>query len=180
MRWKKLSEKFVYENPWMKVREDQVIRPDGKKGIYGVIITDPSVFIVPETKGRKIILVKQFRYPTQKYSWEIPAGKMDKGEVDPKKTALRELLEETGFKANAVEKIGEFDSLNGLVDETGIIYAARELEETDMNEQEEEGIEEVKEFSINEIKEMMKSGEINDCQTIASIFIYLNSAPHNQ
>jgi hypothetical protein len=72
--WKKLSSKTVYRNPWITVREDQVITPGGHPGIYGVVETRVATGVVALTDDQHIFLVGQYRYPLDVYSWEIPEG----------------------------------------------------------------------------------------------------------
>jgi 8-oxo-dGTP pyrophosphatase MutT (NUDIX family) len=109
--WKKLSSRIAYTNPWMTIREDKVIRPDGKKGIYGLMLAPgPSVFVIALTKDKKIYLVKQFRYTFQKPSWELPAG--NAGKDKPLAAAKRELWEETGLTANHWKLFGKTEALN--------------------------------------------------------------------
>lgn len=80
INWKTLSTRIAYQNKWMKVREDGVVFPDGKKGIYGVVEKAPFITVIPLV-GDKIALVEQFRYPVQAKSWEFPEGLKDaKGE----------------------------------------------------------------------------------------------------
>ncbi|NDC38040.1 MAG: NUDIX hydrolase, partial [Proteobacteria bacterium] len=93
--WKTLSSKVMYQNPWISVREDQVIRPDGSPGIYGVVETKVATGVVALTPEHKVILVGQYRYPLQQYSWEIVEGGAEHGE-DPFVAIQRELEEEVG------------------------------------------------------------------------------------
>ena len=97
--WTTLGSRPVYENPWIKVREDQVLRPDGQPGIYGVVeFKNRAVGVLPVEDDGAVWLVGQYRYPLQAYSWEIPEGGCPEGET-PEETARRELQEETGLTA---------------------------------------------------------------------------------
>ena len=97
--WTTLGSRPVYENPWIKVREDQVLRPDGQPGIYGVVeFKNRAVGVLPVEDDGAVWLVGQYRYPLQAYSWEIPEGGSAAGET-PEETARRELQEETGLTA---------------------------------------------------------------------------------
>jgi 8-oxo-dGTP pyrophosphatase MutT (NUDIX family) len=103
---KRLSSKIVYENPWMKVREDQVEFPNGHNGIYGVVEKDDFVIIIP-FDGVSFYLVNQYRYPIEQETWEFPQGKHEGDpNIDIKKLAGEELQEETGLTANTIQKIG--------------------------------------------------------------------------
>lgn len=165
--WKKLSSKIVYENPWFKVREDQVEKPGDRTGIYGVVETPPSVFIVALNEKDEIYLVGLFRYPVEKYGLELPAGSSDN--QDLLLAAKRELLEETGLKAGTWEKIGEFAPLNGIFNERSHVFLARDLKETGGEIDKDEGIIEVRKVSFTKVFDLVKSGEISDGQTISAL-----------
>ena len=97
--WTTLSSRLMYENPWIRVREDQVLRPDGQPGIYGVVeFKNRAVGVLPVDDEGCIWLVGQHRYPLNSYSWEIPEGGSPQTEP-PEETAQRELKEETGLSA---------------------------------------------------------------------------------
>ena len=73
--WTTLSSRAIYENPWIALREDQVIQPDGRPGIYGVVhFKHPAVGVLPVDENGDVWLVGQYRYPLDRYSWEIPEG----------------------------------------------------------------------------------------------------------
>lgn len=129
MSWKKLSSKIVYKNPWIIVREDKVIRPDGKKGIYGYIQIPHSIVVMAFTSEKEIYLVGQYRYPVNTYAWEIPKGGLVKSET-PLKAAKRELLEETGLVAKKWQEIGQAYSSIGIINEVCHIFMATGLKVT--------------------------------------------------
>jgi hypothetical protein len=94
--WRRLSRRVAYENPWIRVNEDQVIRPDGKDGIYGVVhFKNRAVGVVPLDENDRVLLVGQYRYTLDQYSWKIPEGGVPLDE-EPLSGAQRELMEETG------------------------------------------------------------------------------------
>src|SRR5215211_6451277 len=96
--WLTVSSRQVYDNSWISVREDQVIRPDGEPGIYGAVhYKNTAVGILPFEDG-EIYLVGQYRYVLERYSLEIPEGGCPEGE-DVLAAAQRELEEETGLRA---------------------------------------------------------------------------------
>src|SRR4028119_2047853 len=95
--WQRLDSRHIYDNAWISVREDQVIRHDGALGIYGVVhLKNKAIGVVPVDAEGDIYLVGQYRYTLDQYSWEIPEGGGPEGE-DPLQAAQRELLEETGL-----------------------------------------------------------------------------------
>ena len=126
--WTRLSSREIYENPWIHVREDQVLRPDGAPGIYGVIhFKNLAVGVVPIDSQGHVILVGQHRYPRDYYSWEIPEGGCLIGKESLEAAAERELREETGYKASRWDYLGEMVLSNSTTDEVAHFFLAREL-----------------------------------------------------
>lgn len=166
--WKKLSSRYVYTNPWIKVREDQVITPSGEEGIYGVVETKLAVGVVALTEDDQLYLVGQYRYPHDQYSWEIIEGGGEEGE-DPLETAKRELREEAGLLAeNWIQLGADFHISNCFSSETGIIYLARDLTETDAEPDDTEVLE-VKKLPMTEALDLAHSGEIKDSITLIAL-----------
>jgi hypothetical protein len=107
--WKTVSSRVAYENAWIRLREDQVIRPDGRPGIYGVVEIRPSVGVVAMNERDEVALVGQWRYSVNRFSWEIPRGGSHPGETDMLCVAKRELAEEAGLIAEKWEALGPVD-----------------------------------------------------------------------
>jgi 8-oxo-dGTP pyrophosphatase MutT (NUDIX family) len=170
LHWKTLRSKTIHQNPWYRILEDDVIRPDGKKGKYFVIQTRaPSVFIVAVNKRREICLVKMHRYPTQMVSLEIPAGNSDGEPL--LKAAKRELFEETGLRAKRWKKMGVWQPMNGLLREMSHVFLAADLIQAKSNDACEEGITEVRFYPYKKILRMIRDGKITDGQSIAGIYL---------
>lgn len=125
--WTTLSSKVVYENAWMRVREDQVLRPDGEPGIYGMVVKGAATGVVAIDEQDRVVLVGQYRYPTSRYSWEIVEGGAEAGET-PLEAIQRELAEETGLAARSWEPLGgEVQISNCVTAELGYLFVARDL-----------------------------------------------------
>lgn len=121
-----LSARQVYDNPWISVVEHQVLSPQGRPGIYGVVkFKNQAVGVIPYQDG-KIWLVGQYRVPLGAYSWEIPEGGAPYGE-DPVEGARRELREETGLEAASFQPLVQIHLSNSVSDEWGIVYLATGL-----------------------------------------------------
>ena len=164
---KKISSKLAYQNPYYKVWEDDIVRPNGKEGKYYWIETLPAVFVIPLTDKMETFLVSQYRYPVQEYCLEVVAGGTD-GE-NPLSAAKRELWEETGLRADRWKKIGQFCPWNGLSNEIDHVYIATGLTQTGENKQQEDGIDEVIKLPLKQTLEMIRQGQIKDSQTIAAL-----------
>src|SRR5208283_6083927 len=105
MSIKTLSSRQVYRNPWLRVREDQVERSNGVRGIYGVVDKDDCAIIIP-IQGETIYLIEQFRYTIQQRCLELPQGGWETAGVDPEELARGELREETGLVASSMTYLG--------------------------------------------------------------------------
>jgi 8-oxo-dGTP pyrophosphatase MutT (NUDIX family) len=138
--WTTKSSRAVYDNAWIRVREDEVIRPDGGAGIYGVVEIRPSVGIVAINERDEVALVGQWRYPLRRYSWEIPRGGSHPGETDMRKVAERELAEEAGVRASHWKLLGAVDVCNGVADDVQSLFWVTNLSPTSRNLDPEEDI----------------------------------------
>lgn len=167
-QWQTLSSEYVHQNNWYRVRQDKVIMPNGKEGQYNVIESLGSVFIIALNGQNQILLIKLFRYPSQKYFWEIPGGAIDEGE-SPIEAAKRELQEETGFIANQWIDLGYSEMTNGKSAAKSWFFVAKGLAQTNKHEQEAEGIANVKFTSHADLLASIKSGQITDGPTLVAI-----------
>lgn len=153
----------------MRVREDDIVRPDGTPGIYGVVETRIATAAVPLTPGHEVYLVGQYRYPTDRYSWEVPQGGTDPDEA-PLAAIQRELKEEAGLIASSWEPLGsEIHLSNCISSEIGFIYLAEHLHEA---EPDPDGTEilEVRKVPFAQCLQMAHSGEIQDAMTLLALF----------
>lgn len=157
---------YIYRGKVVTLRKDQVKLPNGKLGEREIIEHSGAVAIVPITDEGKIIFVKQYRKPIEKETIEIPAGKLDQGEL-PEDCALRELREETGFAGNLFSKFSYF-STPGFSDEILHLFFARDLKKAPLDCDEDEFLEKF-EASPEEALHMIKNGEIIDAKTIIGI-----------
>jgi len=166
--WTIKARRAGYANPWMKVMEYDVVQPDGKPGLYGVMSPQQlALAILPIHADGTVTLVGQYRFPLDRYSWEIPEG----GgllEGDPLTCAKRELKEETGLTGAQWEKILEMDLSNSITDERAIGYLATDLIE---GESEPEGTEvlEIRRIPFRDALTEIHKGEIEDALTVAML-----------
>ncbi len=166
--WKTLESKVVYKNPWISVREDQVLRPNGTPGIYSVVETRIATGVVALAPGHEIYLVGQYRYPMDEYSWEIVEGGAEDDET-PLAAAQRELEEEAGLRARQWEQLGaEVHLSNCHSSERGFLFMARELETCEARPDDTEVLA-LKKTPFAEALAMVERGEIKDAMSIIAI-----------
>lgn len=166
--WTTLNKKLVYDNPWIRVEEHDVLNPSGNPGIYGAVYyKNLAVGVVPYEDGN-VWMVGQYRYVLEQYSWEIPEGGCPEGE-DPLDAARRELLEETGLVADQYEKLLELHLSNSVSNEWGIVYLAKGLKEYKAEPEETEDLQ-VKKLTIEELFEEVEAGRITDSLTVAAAY----------
>jgi len=166
--WQTLSTRHIYENPWIKLEEDQVIHPGGGKGIYGKVqFKNYAIGIIPLDQDQNTWLVGQYRYMLNDYSWEIPmgGGPLDHGVLV---SAQRELKEETGLLAEKWEMLLKIHTSNSVTDESGFVYLATGLQQSEPEYDETEKLE-IKQLSFREVVQMVMDGEITDSLSIAGI-----------
>ena len=197
MSWPVTRTRVAYENPWIVVREDEVVRPDGSAGTYGVVeVRRPAVFVVALTDADEVVLVTIDRH-TVGTSIEVPAGGTD-GE-DPLVAARRELAEETGLTADTWLQVGEISALNGICRAPEVVFLATGLHDDDddgdggegdgggeagagvasgdvdgrSGEQVAEGISAVARVPVSEVLTKIRRGVITDGETVAALMLAL-------
>lgn len=166
--WQIKGEKQVYDNPWIRVTEFDVINPSGGKGIYGKVhFKGWAIGVLPLDEEWNTWLVGQYRFPLNQYSWEIPegGGALD---VPPLHSAQRELLEETGLVAEHWVKIMEMHLSNSVTDEHALIYLARGLRQETACPEETEQLQ-VRKLPFEEAFRMVEAGIITDSVSVAAI-----------
>lgn len=168
--WRTLASREVYANRWIRVHEDDVTRPDGGTGIYGVVeVRQPAVFVVAVTDADEVLLVTLERYTTGR-SVEVPAGGSD-GE-DLEAAARRELLEETGHTAREWTALGTQFALNGVARAEARVFLARGLSrEAGAEVDAAEGISGVSAHPWGEVRAMLRDGTIHDSETAGALLL---------
>jgi len=156
--WKIKESQEKYKNPWMKVREDKVIRPDGKEGICGIVEMLNGVCILPIDDDGYVYLIDLFRYALEKNSIEVVGGSINKSE-EVLETAKRELKEEAGIIADEFIFLGTMYPLTTIIKSSSTLYLARKLRFVKATP---EGTEQIKvlKVKLEEAVKMVMDGKI--------------------
>ena len=164
---KTINSKNIYEGKVFNITKDDVELSDGYKTIREVVHHSGGVVIVAE-KNEQILMVQQFRYPTKEILYELPAGKLDKGNEDILSAAKRELEEETGFIAQNWESLGFIWTSPGFCNEKLYLFKATNLTYKGQHLDEGEILNYIA-IDKDKVFKMVKNGKINDAKTIAAL-----------
>lgn len=166
--WTRHRRRVGYENRWLTVWHDEVTRPDGAPGVYGVVhFANTAVGVVAIDEADRVALVGQHRYAFDAYHWEIPEGGSPLDE-DSLEGARRELLEETGVRARAWREIGRWELSNSVTDETAVAYLATDLEHGPASPDGDEELQ-LRWVAFDEVVAMIGRGEITDALTVLPV-----------
>lgn len=162
-----IGSEVVYENRWLRLREDRLERADGSPGLYAVVEKSPAA-VVLALDGSEVVLIEQYRHPVGERFWELPQGAWDGAdESDPETLARGELAEETGLRAGAMDRLGSLFFAYGMSNQrvdvwlaTGLVAGEQALEP------EEEGLR-VGRFALAECEAML-GREIADAASVAA------------
>jgi len=165
----KLSSERVFDGKVFHVDRDRVRMPNGRTVTVDVVRHPRSVVLIPVPEPGRVILIKQFRYPVNRFLWELPAGSLDPGET-PEQAARRECHEEIGLVPATIVRLGAYFPTPGYCDEEMLFFRLSGLEKTDeqAHVDEDEDIE-AKTFELREAREMIRRGEIVDMKTVVGL-----------
>ena len=165
---KQIDRREIYDGVILHVVRDSVTLPNGSTSGREMVLHNGAVAIVALTDNNELIMERQFRYPFDRVIWEIPAGKIDKGETDPLTAAKRELMEETGITAGKMEFIGDYFPSPAILSERIYTYLATDLSygETHLDEDEFLCVERV---PIEKVVDMIMDNQIPDGKTQAAV-----------
>jgi ADP-ribose pyrophosphatase len=170
--FKTIKKNIIHENKWTKFFEDEIEFENGEQGLYGYIERQDGVVVIILNQNKEILLINQYRYPIQKYEWNLPGGGID-GDETAEQAAIREVGEETGIEIKDVEKIGAFYPLSSASTELVTIFLAHVRQNVDVreltNNQIDESVSERRWVSIEKCLEMIDKGEITDGMTCNAV-----------
>jgi 8-oxo-dGTP pyrophosphatase MutT (NUDIX family) len=167
-RFVRRTRRVAYENPWITVWHDEVDRPDGSPGIYGLVhFANLAAGVVVLDDDDRIVLVGQHRYTLDEWSWEIPEGGVPAGE-SALEGAKRELREETGLEAATWKEIARIDLSNSVSDERAVLFLATGLTHGEASPEPSEAID-VRWVPFDEAVAMALDGRITDAMSVVAI-----------
>ena len=167
-----LASRVVYRNQWLRLREDEILRSNGKKGIYGVVDKDDCAIILPIDKGH-VWLVEQFRYTIQERALELPQGGWGMEVENPEELARGELKEEMGLEAAEMTYLGSLWIAYGFARQKQHVFFATGLTHTAKEPDPEEHDLVPRLIALEEFETMMRNGTIRDASTLAAWGLYL-------
>lgn len=180
--WVRRRRTIAYENPWIRVAHDEVTRPDGTPGIYGLIqMRHAAVGVVALDDQDRVVLVRQHRYALDHLSWEIPEGGVPRDE-QPLDGARRELREEAGVEADTWHELGKVHLSNSITDEVGTLFLATGLGTVPQELEPSEADLEVEWMPFETALAMVLDGRITDALSVIAIqrVALERSRPHDR
>ena len=166
-----LRSEIIYKGPVFGLRRDEVLEPGGVRAIREVITHPGSVVVLPVLPDGRILLIRQYRHATRQYLWELVAGRIDSGER-VRQAAARELLEETGYRAQRFHEFLDVFPTPGFLEERMHILLAEKLTAGKAQPEEDERIT-AKAFEPAELERMIQMNLLRDAKSIAGLLYYL-------
>ena len=168
---KRVNRELKYSGTILNVFADTIELEDGKRVIYDFIHHDGAAAVVPVREDGKILMVRQFRNALDRFTYEIPAGKLDSPDEQGLVCAARELEEETGYLSENLEPLITLRTMLAFCNEKIEIFVATDLKKSHQHLDEDEFID-VFAFTIEELKQKIFDGEIEDAKTVAALMAY--------
>jgi ADP-ribose pyrophosphatase len=165
-----LSSKVIYEGPIFGVRRDEVLEPTGVRATREVVTHPGSVVVMPVLPDGRIVLIRQYRHAARRFLWELVAGRMDPGE-GVRQAAARELIEETGYRANRLRVFLDLFPTPGFLEERMYILLAEGVTAGKADPEEDERIT-AKAFTRAELETMIRRGVLRDAKSVAGLLYY--------
>ena len=168
--FRKIDAATVYSNPWIDLEEHTLeVRTTGQRFTYTYLASAPSVMVVGVTAAGTVPIVREFRYPTRSFCYELPGGG-SRGFDSLEEAARAELAQETGWRAGEIEELGQFAVYSGLSDEICHVFFATDLAKGKPQLEATEAIEAL-EVTPKELQSMIDSGQFRDGMSLAALGI---------
>ena len=166
-RWRIHGEQSLYSSEWLNVRLVDVELPDGTRFDHHVVrLPHPAVGVIVRDPARGVLLLRRHRFVTDTWGWEIPAGRVDPGET-LEEAAVREAIEETGWRPQGLERLGFCHPTNGLMDQRFEYFVASGAEHVGDFERTE--TESIAWFEPEDVHTLIEEGEIPDGLSVTAL-----------
>lgn len=165
-----LSSETIYQGKVFSLRKDRVVEPQGVEATREIVTHSGSVVVLPVFSDGRILLIQQYRYVARQFLWELVAGRKDDGE-NFVQGALRELEEETGYRAEKLTQIMDVFPSPGFLTENMVIFVAEGLKKGKARPEEDEKIT-PRIVTLREAEDWISTGKIRDAKTVAGILFY--------
>ncbi|MCR4792335.1 MAG: NUDIX hydrolase [Lachnospiraceae bacterium] len=169
---KRIDRQLVHKGKVIDFYQDTMLMPDGNTVKWDLIDHDGAVAVVAVREDGKLLMVRQYRNPLDRYTLEIPAGKLDTRDEDPKSAALRELSEETGFVCDDIEYLTTIYTTVAFCNEKIGLYLAKDLKDRHPQHLDEDEYIDLEAYTLDELRQMIYEGRIQDSKTIVGILLY--------
>ena len=169
---KRIDRKLVHKGRVIDFYQDTMQMPDGHTVEWDLIDHDGAAAVVAVREDGKLLMVRQYRNPLERYTLEIPAGKLDTRDEDPRNAAERELAEETGYVCHDIEYLTTIYTTVAFCNEKIGLYLAKGLSERHPQHLDEDEFINLEAYTLDEVRQMIYDGRIQDSKTIVGILLY--------
>ncbi len=164
-----IDSRRAWDCPWYGVRQDRINLPNGTEGVYNVLELPDAVWVVPVTEAGEIVLLRHYRYPLQKWIWELPAGSISRGD-NPLMTAQRELREEAGGTSTEWHFLMKAATMKGIGTEYAHLYVAMGVV-LGATEHEPAEVMTIHPMPATQVFSMARAGEIEDAMSVLALLL---------
>nr|WTA70801.1 NUDIX hydrolase [Micromonospora sp. NBC_00855] len=161
-----------YRSPWLTLREDDLVFPDGTLGTYSVVDRASFSLAVPELTPGRLVMVSMYRHVVGRRFWEFPQGGQEGPDGDPTATAAAELAQEAGYHADSWQRLGTLHEAYGYCTSTCDVLLATGLTAVGQSPESAEGVVHVQPFDVEEIWDMVTDQQVTDAVTVAALALY--------
>lgn len=172
LAWRTLDSETAYTCPGFDVVRDDVRLPDGTETDFHYVTEPPSVVVLPFSEAGDVVVIREWRQAVGRVNYGLPAGGLEDGDSDVRSAARRELAEETGYEADAVEQIATYEPANGLFDSTYeyvVAHGCTRSGEQDLDDNESISVETV---GFDELRQRATVGELRDGRSALAVLQY--------
>jgi ADP-ribose pyrophosphatase len=171
-RWKQVRSRVAYSDQYVRLRVDDVVKPDGMKGKFAVLEKQPGTTILPIDKKGNVYLIKEFRYPINQLIYQLPGGALAKG-VSLKDNAKKELKEEAGMTSGNWMYLGAYAIGPGHEDTIDHIFLAFDVEIGKDEQEDVESIESLEKFTPRQAEKLLRTNKIKQSTSALALSLYL-------